>query len=443
MAQVSSIRKQTVVSSEPVQSGKTCQLSVLDRIMEKHNVRIVLYYKNSVKKETRSKLTESLAEVLSSFPIITGRLKKTPEGDWMINCNDAGVRIVEAKAEGNVEDWLRNNVNRDKQLQLLHWEDMFHKPCFWSTFYIQITEFKQGGIAIGLSCSHLLVDPICATMFLKAWAETTLGVTMTSPPHFHPLTPRRPANTKQNHRPYYDLINSYKNLIPLLPATAPQHVTSNTVTLEFSHQMVTACMTIHKETLAPFEALAALFWVAISKVKGSKRGLINMSICLDMRKVLGLDKAFFGNCMIYNRVDCAISPPDHDESLVLEAGLAIKNVAKKMDNEGIMDLVEWLELNNHQSPPMMSGHDFVCVNLENVEAYNLVFDDDEQNKPIRASYYVEPALGEGHLIILPSPESSEASLNRVVMVTLPGDEAVKLCQEALLMKFCPTILYGF
>lgn len=142
MAPISSICKRTVVSSEPVQSGKTCQLSVLDRIMEKHNVRIVLYYKNPVKDggETKRKLIESLAELLSSFPIITGRLTKMPEGHWMINCNDAGVRIVEAKAEGNVEEWLRN-VNRDKELQLLHWEDMFHKPCFWSTFYIQVTKY--------------------------------------------------------------------------------------------------------------------------------------------------------------------------------------------------------------------------------------------------------------------------------------------------------------
>ncbi|KAK1375859.1 rosmarinate synthase [Heracleum sosnowskyi] len=437
MAQISSICKRSVVSSEPVQSGKTCQLSVLDRVMEKNNVRIVLYNKNQVKKdggETTRKLKESLAEVLSSFPIITGRLAKTPEGHWTINCNDAGVRIVEAKAEGNVEEWLRN-VNRDKELLLVHWEVMLHKPYFWSTFYIQLTEFKQGGIAIGLSCSHLLADPICATMFLKAWAETTLGRTMTSPPFFHPLPPRRPANINQNRRHYYELINCYKNPIPSLPA--PQHATS-TITLEFSHQMVTACMTMHEGlTLTPFEALAALFWVAISKVKESKRGLIKMSICLDMRKVLGLDKGFFGNCMIYNKVDFA-SRLDHNELMVLEAGLAIKNVANKMDNEGIMDLVEWLESKNHQSPPMMSDHDLICVNLENVEAYNIMFDD-EQNKPIRASYYVEPAVGEGKILILPSPESSKGSLNKVVMVTLPGDEAVKLCQEALLMKFCPTI----
>lgn len=121
-----------------------------------------------------------------------------------------------------------------------------------------------------------------------------------------------------------------------------------------------------------------------------------MSTCLDMRKVLGLDKGFFGNCMIYNKVDFA-SPLDHNELIVLEAGLAIKNVAKKMDNEGIIDLVEWLECNSHQSRKMMSCHDSIYVNLENVEAYKLIFDD-EQKKLIRASYYVEPAVGEGQLL---------------------------------------------
>lgn len=68
--------------------------------------------------------------------MITRRLGKMPEGHWIINCNDAGVRFV----EGNVEEWLRN-VNREKQLQLLHWEEMFHTPYFWSPLYIQVREY--------------------------------------------------------------------------------------------------------------------------------------------------------------------------------------------------------------------------------------------------------------------------------------------------------------
>lgn len=83
------------------------------------------------------KLRESLAETLSSFQIVTGRLVKSAEGYWMIKCNDAGMRMVEARAKGSVVEYLQN-VNRDKELELVHWEDMFHKPYFWSTFYVKV-----------------------------------------------------------------------------------------------------------------------------------------------------------------------------------------------------------------------------------------------------------------------------------------------------------------
>lgn len=315
---------------------------------------------------------------------------------------------------------------------------------------LQITEFEEGGLAIGLSCTHLLADPICATMIIKAWADTTLGGKMTSPPLFHPLPPRRPININPNHRLYTELINHYKNSIqkPSKCTDQPQNVT--TVTLSFSHEMVTACMAVqggaHEgQTLTPFEALASLFWVVINNVKRTKCCLNNMFICLDMRKVLGLDKGFFGNCMVYNKVDFG---KDFDHNDLSKPALAIREVVRKMDFEGIMDLVEYLELNDiYRSSCCDHGHGLmrfeglICVNLEDVEAYNAIFEDGIF-KPVRVSYYVEPVVGQGQVLILPSPEGGRSDFSRVVMVTLPGDEAVKLCEDALLMQFSPTILMG-
>ena len=77
--------------------------------------------------------------MLSGFPMVTGRLERKEEGEecWVVKCNDAGVRMVEARGKGSVEDWLKS-VDREKELQLVHWEDMFHKFYFWSTFYVQV-----------------------------------------------------------------------------------------------------------------------------------------------------------------------------------------------------------------------------------------------------------------------------------------------------------------
>ena len=96
---------------------------------------------------------------------------------------------------------------------------------------------------------------------------------------------------------------------------------------------------------SPFQALAGLFWTCISNVKGLRKGLMEMSICLDMRKLLGLDEGFFGNFMLHHVV--------HGEGLsgheISEAVMAVRGVMEKMDKEEIMDFIQWLECNSSLS----------------------------------------------------------------------------------------------
>ena len=137
---VSYICKRTVVSTKPVEPGKYFPLSVLDRYMENNHIRMVYYYQTSGEGELgelTKKLRETLSEMLTHFPIVTGRLIKGERGHWKVKCNDAGVRMVEAKAKGSVEEWLRN-VDRKKELMLVYWEAMYHKPYYWSPFCVQV-----------------------------------------------------------------------------------------------------------------------------------------------------------------------------------------------------------------------------------------------------------------------------------------------------------------
>ncbi|KAL2318112.1 hypothetical protein Fmac_031988 [Flemingia macrophylla] len=404
--------------------------------MEKNHIRMVYYYHTSREVEfgeVTKKLRETLSEMLTHFPIVTGRLIRDHErGHWKIKCNDAGVRMVEAKAKGSVEGWL-TNLDREKELQLAHWEDMFHKPYYWSTFYIQLTEFEEGGLAIGLSCTHLLADSTCATTFMKAWADISLGNKMITPPLFHPLPPPRPRNRNLNHHSHVELIHHYKSLIE--KPIALKDVRYTTISLGFSDHMVQACISMaqHNGPITPFEALAALFWVSLSKIKGLGNGLVDMSICLDVRKVLGLDYGFFGNCMLYNKVHV-------EGDKFSQAVNAIRDVVAKMDSEGIMDLIEWLENNDTSSRTMMNGHDLVCASLEWVDPYLAVFQ--EWLKPIHVSQYVEPVLGEGQILILPG-QQGEGPLSRVAMVTLTEEEAIKLCEDDVISQFSPSILMSF
>ncbi|KAK6927464.1 hypothetical protein RJ641_006055 [Dillenia turbinata] len=229
-----------------------------------------------------------------------------------------------------VEEWLEN-VDSEKELKLAHWEEMFHRPYFWSTFNIQLTEFEEGGLAVGLSCTHLLADPISAPVFLKAWADISLTGKMVKPPLFHPLPARRPSNMDPNRNHHTQVVNCFKSATNNSTTTTP--VQHSTTTLEFSDRMVRACIAMAQSIST------RLFWVCISKVKGKKNGLIDMSICADMRKVLNLDQGFFGNCMVYNKVN--------EEGLsrvtLSKAAIAIRNELEKIDIEAINDLIESLE----------------------------------------------------------------------------------------------------
>lgn len=438
---VNIICKRTVVSTKAIEPGKYLPLSVLDRFMEKNHIRMVYYYQTSGDLELgqlTKKLRETLSEMLSHFPIVTGRLLRDDIGHWKIKCNDAGVRMVEAKAKGSVEEWLRS-VDREKELKLVYWEDMLQKPYYWSTFYVQLTEFEEGGLAIGLSCTHLLADSICATKFMKAWADISLGKKMTSP-IFHPLPHQRPQNKKPNNNSYMSLISHYKSLIE--NPISIKEAKYTTISMGFSNQMVQACISMAQPndslspTPTPFEALAGLFWVTSSKIKGMKNGLVDMSICLDVRKNLGLDEGFFGNSMLYNKVHLEENF-NLDEDKFPQATKAIRNVVTKIGNEEIMGLIEWFENNDINSSAMMNCHDLVFTSLEDVDPYLAMFQ--YKFKPIHVSYYIEPVFGEGHVLILPT-SNDEGPLGRVVMVTLQEEEAIKLCEDEFILQFSPTIL---
>ncbi|KAK9101870.1 hypothetical protein Sjap_019124 [Stephania japonica] len=470
MAEISIVCTRTVVSSLPVEPNKFFSLSCLDHMMEHNNLRMVYYYqfpyegKVELGNPTR-KLSASLSETLTSFPIVTGRLQKTPEGLWRIKCNDAGVRMIEARARGSVEEWIQV-ADSEQELRLVYWEEMFHKPYFWSTFYVQsgklelvllmpilldcvqLTEFEGGGIAIGLSCSHLLADSTSATMLIKAWAETHSFRKMLTPPHFSPLPSRSISNKDTNRKPNVDLINSCKSSIETpseaaISSSAKRHAT---VTFAFSDEMVSKCMaeaeargdTITEMSSSPFNALAALFWLSISKVKGMNSRLVNLLICLDARKALELEKGFFGNCMVYNRVCLG---PELNEAGLVDAAKAIESAVKKMEEkEIIMDWIDGLESKKvGVVDSFTNGSDLVCANWESLDPYSATFESGRQ--PIRVSYHVQPVLREGHVLILPSTEG-DGPLCRVVMVTLVEEEAIRLCKEPFINHFSPNILMG-
>ncbi|XP_051116129.1 hydroxycinnamoyltransferase [Andrographis paniculata] len=140
---------------------------------------LLLYHNNNADHTSGSHVAAgikaSLQMALQDHPLLAGRLRPAPDGgqNLEIVSNDSGARIVEARADFNLHEFLDfNNNGGAADHHLVFWEDVDHdNPQFCPLFYVQVTKFGCGGYSIGISCSLLVMDPFVLTAFIKKWAD--------------------------------------------------------------------------------------------------------------------------------------------------------------------------------------------------------------------------------------------------------------------------------
>ncbi|KAK9137462.1 hypothetical protein Sjap_008056 [Stephania japonica] len=252
--------KLTVVSDTPIEPGKSYPLSTIDHAMALHTLHLIFYYRHDRHDDDLGRLRQSIAEVLSQYPPVTGRLRRRPQdGNWEIKCNDAGVRVFKAKVAATLDDWL----SAAAALLLLlaaaaaavgarRWIWRCGRTCPKSpTFglrsafrcsedrleslggasFVTMNDFEGGGLAIGLSCPHMHADPTCATFFMKSWTDTYRQASLSHPPFFHPLglLGRETPNTNTKSAKYYESKSKMEAPVSLKMSTATFRFSEKTI----------------------------------------------------------------------------------------------------------------------------------------------------------------------------------------------------------------------
>ncbi|KAL0447212.1 UNVERIFIED_CONTAM: Stemmadenine O-acetyltransferase [Sesamum latifolium] len=153
-------------SSPTPQSLRKYQLSFLDQIAPPALTPVVYFYEADAKfsnLEKSNNLKKSLSQVLSRFYPLAGRLVD----DLYVDCNDQGVRYVEAVATCSLSQVIKNPVmkNMDKFLSHKVYDDV-QNLCV----AVQVTYFQCGGTAVGLAISHKLADALSSFLVANTWA---------------------------------------------------------------------------------------------------------------------------------------------------------------------------------------------------------------------------------------------------------------------------------
>ncbi|KAK1427723.1 hypothetical protein QVD17_16416 [Tagetes erecta] len=149
---------------------KHYKIGFLDELAPLADVPIVLFFtKNNNHDATFAvQLEKSLEKTLVQLYPLAGRYVETSQ---TIECNDEGVEFIQAKVNIKLEDILLQEAN----VKSVHEFIPFKTKTCNIVLRVQLTTFECGGVALGVSAMHKLVDASTLCTFLNEWAAMNRG----------------------------------------------------------------------------------------------------------------------------------------------------------------------------------------------------------------------------------------------------------------------------
>lgn len=393
-------RLSTVVPSS-VTGEVDYALADADLAFKLHYLRGVYYYRSGDGLATKVLKDPMFPWLDDHFPV-AGRVRRAEaEGDAAprrpyIKCNDCGVRIVEARCDRDMAEWIRDGA--PGRIRQLCYDKVLGPELFFSPLlYVQITNFKCGGLALGFSWAHLIGDiPSAATCFNK-WAQILSGkkpeATVLTPPN-QPLqgqSAAAPRSVKQV-GPMEDLW-----LVPAGRDMACYSFHVSDAVLEKLQQQQNGRQDAAAGT---FELVSALVWHAVAKIRGGDVDTVTV-VRADAAARSGKSLA---NEMKVGYVESAGSSPAKTDVAELAALLA-KNV---VDETAAVAAFQGDVL-------VYGGANLTLVDMEQVDLYGLEI---KGQRPVHVEYGMDGVGDEGAVLVQPDADGR----GRLVTAVLPGDE---------------------
>ena len=170
----------TVVPSESTPKG-TLWLSESDQMARLAHVPIIYVYtlqpNHSAIPNAIERMRDSLSNILVHFYPLAGRLRWIAGGRLEVDCNEAGVTLLEAKSPEKLNDY--SDFRPKGNLRELVPRADYTKPIDEvPLLLVQLTKFRCGGVSIGISMSHAMADGFAAIYFINLWAKLSRGETL-------------------------------------------------------------------------------------------------------------------------------------------------------------------------------------------------------------------------------------------------------------------------
>ncbi|XP_022548144.1 spermidine hydroxycinnamoyl transferase-like isoform X2 [Brassica napus] len=166
----------TVVPAEPTWTGRF-PLAEWDQVGTITHVPTIYFYDkppDSFQGNVVETLKNSLSRALFHFYPLAGRLRWLPQDRLELDCNAAGVTLIEAESEAELIDF--NNFLGAAEFEKLVPQVNYKSPIETIPLFLaQVTKFKCGRISLSVKVSHAVVDGQSALHFLSEWGRIARG----------------------------------------------------------------------------------------------------------------------------------------------------------------------------------------------------------------------------------------------------------------------------
>ncbi|KAF8118262.1 hypothetical protein N665_0005s0030 [Sinapis alba] len=349
----------TIVPSEPTWAG-CFPLAEWDLVGTITHVPTVYFYNKPSELfhgNVVETLRNSLSRTLFHFYPMAGRLRWLPRGRLELDCNAEGVSFMEAESEAKLSDF--NDFSPTPEFEKLVPQVNYKHPIEnIPLFLAQVTRFKCGGISLGVSISHAVVDGQSAFHFLSEWGRIARG----EPLETIPILDRKIlwtgeplptfASPPQCERKGFEqpplLIGETDNVEERKKKTTVEILKLSKIQLEkLRNRVNTSEYADPARGFTRYETVAGHVWRCASKARGhSPEQPTSLGICVDTRSRVQppLPRGYFGNATIN-----AVARSTSGELISNGLGFAAEKISeaiKSVTNEYVMNGIEYLK--NHE-----------------------------------------------------------------------------------------------
>lgn len=386
----------------------------LDLAMKLHYLKVVYFFDSEAAQGlTIKKIKEALFNLLDYYFIPCGRFRRSESGRPFVKCNDCGARTIEANCTKTLDEWLAM-MDWPSYKLLVSQQVIGPELSFSPSILLQVTQFKCGGISLGLSWAHVMGDPHSASDFINLWGQTLNNLSLKLPFNI-PRSVSTPLNFGSEKEPA-----TFKRVDPVgdhwIPANNKKMDTfSFHITSSLMNNLQEQIWGPSVEQTPPFETLCAIIWHCIARVReGSEPTTV--TVCRPDPNGRGND--IMGNDQLICKVEAGKECSIVDTSLKILASMLVDQGIDERNQ--IMDIVE---KDQGVTDFFVYGANLTFLDLEDVNVYDLKL----KGQNPRFVYYTLQGVGdEGVVLVLPKVNDIDG---KFVTIILPEDEMVKLKSE--------------